>query len=69
MDLKRQEGAILLNGRPIPAKTLMPEGSLLTIHITDSAASSSIDPVPMDLSIVYEDEDLMILNKPAGRCV
>ena len=66
VDLKRQEGAILLNGRPIPAKTLMPEGSLLTIHITDSAASSSIDPVPMDLSIVYEDEDLMILNKPAG---
>lgn len=66
VDLKRQEGAILLDGRPVPAKTLMPKGSLLTVHIADSASSSSIDPVPMDLSIVYEDEDLMILNKPSG---
>ncbi len=66
VDLKRQEDAILLDGCPIPARTLMPEGSCLTIRVTDSAPPSSIVPTPMDLSILYEDEDIMVLNKPAG---
>ena len=40
-------------------------GDLLTIRLIEEASSENIVPVKMALSILYEDEDLLILNKPA----
>ena len=41
-------------------------GEVLTIHILEEHSSEKIPPVDLPLDIVYEDEDLMVINKPAG---
>lgn len=45
------------------------EQDVLTVHLTEKKGSESIVPVPMDLSILYEDEHLMVINKAAGMPV
>ena len=45
------------------------EGETLTVHLTEKKGSESIVPVPMELSILYEDEHLMVINKAAGMPV
>ncbi len=60
--LKRIEGGIMLNGAHARTVDLVKTGDRLTLNIpTDSAA-----PIPIEypLDIVYEDEDLLIINKP-----
>lgn len=62
--LKRRDGAILLNGRP--ARTVDPvrEGDVLTVEVGDSRDGGRFAPIPCALDIRYEDDDLLILNKP-----
>lgn len=64
--MKEDKGAILLNGERGYGRSLLKEGDLLQIHIAEKEASSKILPVKMDFSILYEDEDLLIVNKPAN---
>jgi len=45
------------------------EKDCLTVHLTEKKGSESIIPVPMNLSILYEDEHLMVINKAAGMPV
>ncbi|NCB92546.1 MAG: RluA family pseudouridine synthase [Clostridia bacterium] len=63
--LKHQEGAVLLNGEAALFYFVLHEGDRLTVHLVEEEASSNIVPVQMDVDIVYEDEDLMIVNKAA----
>ena len=35
------------------------------MHIQEEGISEKIPAVPMELDIVYEDEDIMVINKPA----
>lgn len=39
---------------------------VLKIHIIEKETSSNIVPVPMELNIVYEDDDILIINKESG---
>lgn len=64
--LKQDEGSVLLNDAPAILKTLLHGGESLTVHIREYAHSEKIPPVELPLNILYEDEDLMVLNKPAG---
>lgn len=63
--MKADREAILLNGQKAGGRTRLREGDLLRIRLLETEASASIVPVPMDLQILFEDEDLLILNKPA----
>ena len=40
-------------------------GDLLTVNICENEVSEKIPPVKLPLHIIYEDDDLMILDKPA----
>ena len=42
------------------------EGDILQIHIIEETSSEHILPVELPLNIVYEDDDIMVINKPAG---
>lgn len=66
IQLKKREDGILKNGLPAYVIHPLRSNDLLTIHIQEDAVSAKIPPVPLPLHIIYEDEDLMILNKPAG---
>lgn len=68
--MKRADHAILLNGQPSFAKTALKEQDVLRILVPEEAGSEeSILPVKMSLDILYEDEDILVLNKPADMPV
>lgn len=41
-------------------------GDVLTLHLIEEESSENIVPTNLPLPIVYEDEDLLVINKPAG---
>lgn len=67
--MKTDPEAILLNGRRGYGRTLLKEGDVLCIRLKETEASQHILPVPMELKILFEDEDILVLNKPADMPV
>ena len=68
--LKWRQGAILLNGAPATVAAVLRAGDTVTVDVSDDAPlSRHIVPVDVPLDILYEDEDLLILNKGAGMAV
>lgn len=61
--LKRTENGILLNGIWGRVRDILHENDVLTITLIESESSENIVPTPLPLDIVYEDEDLMVINK------
>lgn len=66
--LKRRETGILLNGARAFTTARVRAGDVLTAEIGDEAAPTA-RPMPMPLSVIYEDEDLLVIDKPAGIAV
>lgn len=64
--LKKYEDGILVNGEPQYMNRLLRTQDLLTVRIRDEECSEKIPPVELPLDIIYEDEDLLVVNKPAG---
>ncbi|MBR2743614.1 MAG: RluA family pseudouridine synthase [Clostridia bacterium] len=65
--LKRREDGILLNGERAFVIKKVAAGDVLTLKISDEdEASENIVPVRGEIDIVYEDEDLLLVNKAAG---
>lgn len=67
--MKWREGAILLNGQPVTVRAVAQTGDVLTADVSDPPAASTIAPVDYPLDILWEDEDLLIISKPAGITV
>lgn len=63
--LKRTNHGIVRNGEWAYSSTRLETGDLLELHIIEETSSEQIAPTPLPLAIVYEDEDLMVINKPA----
>lgn len=67
--LKKTPQGIQKNGVWAYVKEQLNTGDSLQIHLEEEEASKNILPVEIPLSICYEDEDLLILNKPANMPV
>ncbi len=63
--LKKQEKGILLNGIWAYVNTKLCLGDTLTLTLSEEASSEKIPSVNLPLNILYEDEDILVLNKPA----
>ncbi len=63
--LKRTERGIVRNGEWAYSSTRLQRGDVLELWIREEEASDQIVPVPLPLTVIYEDEDLMVVNKPA----
>jgi len=59
---------VLLNGGPVKSHHNVNRGDSILVTIPD-AVQSSIEPENVPLDIVYEDEHLLVVNKPAGMVV
>lgn len=63
------DGYVLLNGQR-PAKSGLPltAGTQITVHVP-ALAETSLHPENIPLQILYEDRDLLVINKPPGLVV
>ncbi len=64
VELKKMPESILLNNVWEYVTRKLSLGDKLTIHINETECSEKIPPVEMALHIVYEDEDIIVINKP-----
>lgn len=64
-----KKGLILLNGRPAKPSTPVKEGDTLSGHLGDSLKIETLQPEKIPLSVLHEDEDLLIIDKAAGMVV
>lgn len=68
--LKWRPGAITLNGIPVIVSTRTEAGDVLAADVSDLPGENPhIRPVAYPLDILWEDEDLLLLNKPAGIAI
>ncbi len=63
-------GAVRLNGAPVikPAQKLR-AGDVLDVELRPTPMSQAFVPQAMDLVVPYEDEHLLVVDKPAGLVV
>lgn len=66
-DLK-YDGKILIDGKPVFSSFVLTSGMTLTLEFPDSS-SDSIEPEEMPLDIIYEDDDIIAVNKPFALAV
>ena len=66
ISLKQEQDSVLVNDKPRYMNERLVDGDLLTIHIRENESSEKIEPVSLPLDILYEDEDLLVINKPTG---
>ena len=65
--VKHEERGILLDEERVTVRARGKEGQLLKVMLEDSQEKQSkIAPVKMNLHILYEDEDLLFVDKPTG---
>ena len=62
--LKRIEKGITLNGEHIRTVDILHNGDILAVNIPED--NNEIEPVEYPLDVVYEDNDIIVINKPAG---
>ena len=63
------EKQVLLNGYVVDTRSSVVNGDIITVNLDFEEDSENIIPVEMHLDIIFEDEGLLILNKPAGIAV
>ena len=64
--LKKMDHSVMINGRWEYLNYRLRPGDLLEIHIQEEEVSEKIPPVKLPFPIIYEDEDITVVNKPAG---
>ena len=62
-------GMVLVNGKEIKSNYKIKPLDSIIIYSDMSPEQTDVVPEKMDLNIVFEDADLMIINKPAGMVV
>ena len=64
--LKETEDGLLRNGQPTFTTVALKAGDRIRVRLLEKAeGSEAIMPAPLPFEIVYEDEDLLVVNKPA----
>jgi 23S rRNA pseudouridine1911/1915/1917 synthase len=62
--LKKRPGSVLVNGQPVYLGTSLQVGDSVRIVMEEHLEPAPPQPIPLD--ILYEDADILVLNKPAG---
>ena len=61
-------GAVLVNGKKVKTGYSLLNGDTVTMEIAD-AVSMKAEPENIELNIIYEDSDIIVINKPQGMVV
>jgi 23S rRNA pseudouridine1911/1915/1917 synthase len=60
-----KHGDVLVNGVPAKASLSLEEGDVVEFELAPPKALVAV-PEPIALTVVYEDEDVLVVDKPAG---
>ena len=63
--LKRTETGLTVNGQRAFTTAVLREGDRLAVDLAAAERPATVRPVPMELEILFEDEHLLVVNKPA----
>lgn len=66
---RRIDRGVLLDGIPSRTDARVKSGQTVSLALFDNGRESSIKPQEGPLEIEYEDEDILVINKPAGLVV
>jgi 23S rRNA pseudouridine1911/1915/1917 synthase len=61
------QGYILVNGQKTKANQRLSRGDRITVELPPLSVRPLAEPIP--LTIIYEDEDILVIDKPAGLTV
>ena len=67
--MKADKEALTRNGQRIGGREQLLAGDHFRVRLLETIDSDGIVPVSMPLSILYEDEDILVINKPADMPV
>lgn len=62
------EGHVTVNGAPVKANFKLSEGDRISVHVPEPSAVE-IAPEDIPLEVVFEDRDVIVVNKPRGMVV
>ncbi len=63
----KKEGGIIINGQVVPAWRQLNGGEQLELQLP--LVEQNINPEPIPLTVVFEDQDLVVIDKPPGMLV
>lgn len=64
-----QEGRVTVNGRPASKSCRLTGGETLSVSLPEQPADTALTAQDIPLDVVYEDDDVIVVNKPAGLVV
>lgn len=63
--LKRTERGLLINNEWARVRDILHTNDILTVQLIETESSENIVPSNLPLDIIYEDEDILVINKTA----
>lgn len=67
--LKQHPETVTVNGSCVLLKTKLHCGDLLVIEVSEPPEDSDIEAVELPLSVVYEDDHILVVDKPSGMSI
>jgi 23S rRNA pseudouridine1911/1915/1917 synthase len=64
-----KSGDVTVDGAPAQPKTKLIGGETIAIHLKSRPDETAFSPEPIDLDVVFEDNDVVVINKPPGLVV
>ena len=65
MKSAKWDGRILLDGQPATVDTIVREGQVVTMRWPEPQPAYALKPYHLPLTILYQDEHLLVIDKPA----
>jgi 23S rRNA pseudouridine1911/1915/1917 synthase len=62
-----KQGHVLINGQMAKASQLLAKTDRITVELPPLPGRPTAEPIPLD--VIYEDEDILVIDKPAGLTV
>lgn len=69
IEIKKMNRSVLVGDEWVHMNYRLKTGEVLLIHIQEHESNEKIVPRPLPFPILYEDEDLIVINKPADMPV
>lgn len=63
------DGLVTADGRPVKANTIVGPGTSLRVEVPPPEAAEPVGDASIQVPVVYQDDDVLIVDKPAGLVV